>query len=67
MPIYMAYDGRFFELILGDSKMVVKASNIFIRIRSLFFLIHKFYIPMWVLMQVTKVDWFYSRNLNYKE
>lgn len=64
MPIYMAYDGIFFEPILGDSKMVVRASNILVRIWSLFFLIRKFDIPIWILMQVMKVDWFYWRNPN---
>lgn len=46
----------FFESIRGDSKMVVRASNILVRIRNLFFLIRKFYIFTWILMQVMKVD-----------
>lgn len=37
MPMYMTYNGKFFDLIHGHNEMIVRASNILIRTRILFF------------------------------
>lgn len=37
MPVYIAYGGSFFEPVLGDSEMVVRANNI-LGLRVCFFL-----------------------------